>query len=102
MKSPHCRGARYGRNDGQVLVLFLLFSVVLLLFVGLGIDLGFAYVTKARLSKALDASTLAAVSNYSGADAANGSPIAKGIATATFYANYGTNGVSGLAATPGQ
>jgi Flp pilus assembly protein TadG len=102
MKSPYCRGARYGHNDGQVLVLFLLFSVVLILFVGLGIDLGFAYVTKAQLSKALDASTLAAVSNYTGADALNGSPIAIGIANATFYANYATNGVSGRAATAGQ
>src|ERR1039458_195045 len=99
MKSPHYRGARYGRNDGQVLVLFLFFSVVLILFVGLGLDLGFAYITKAQLSKAFDASSLAAVSNYSGADAANGSPIAIGIANNTFWANYGTNGVSGRATT---
>ena len=99
MKSPHYRGARYGRNDGQVLVLFLFFSVVLILFVGLGLDLGFAYITKAQLSKALDASSLAAVSNYSGTDAKNGSPIANGIAKSTFWANYGSNGLSGRATT---
>src|ERR1035437_6754206 len=95
MKSLPCRSARCGRNDGQVLVLFLLFSVVLILFVGLGLDLGFAYITKAQLSKALDASSLAAVSNYSSADANNTKAIA--IANATFYANYGSNGVSGRA-----
>src|ERR1035437_6924409 len=102
MKSPRCQNARQGRKDGQALILFLFFSVVLILFVGLGLDLGFAYITKAQLSKALDASSLAAVSNYTGADAKNGSPIARAIANATFYANYGSNGVSGRAATPGQ
>jgi Flp pilus assembly protein TadG len=95
MKSPHNRGARYGRNDGQVLVLFALFSLVLILFVGLGIDLGFAYVTKARLSKAIDASSLAAISNYDGGDPQHTNAFAA--AKATFWANYGSNGVSGLA-----
>ena len=94
MKSLHSQGSRYGRNDGQVLVLFALFSLVLILFVGLGLDLGFAYITKAQLSKALDASSLAAVSNYSGADKG-----AKAITVAqsTFYANYGSNGIVGRA-----
>ncbi len=61
MKSPRFHSARYGHNDGQALILFLFFSIVLILFVGLGLDLGFAYVTKAQLSKAIDAASLAAV-----------------------------------------
>ena len=94
MKSLHYRGARHGRRDGQALVLFLFFSIVLILFVGLGIDLGFAYITKAQLSKALDAASLAAVSNYSGADKGAAANL---IAQNTFWANYATNGVSGRA-----
>lgn len=49
---------------GQVLVMFVSFLVVLLLFVGLGVDLGFAYITQARLSKACDAAALAGISNF--------------------------------------
>ena len=97
MKSSRSRGARYGRNDGQALVLFLFFSIVLILFVGLGLDLGFAYVTKAQLAKALDASSLAAVANYKGGETPDGNT-ARIIAQNVFYANYATNGVSGRAA----
>jgi Flp pilus assembly protein TadG len=97
MKSSHNRTPRHGREDGQVLMLFGLFSLVLILFVGLGIDMGFAYVTKAQLSKAIDAAGLAAIANYSSADAAKGNPTAIGIADSTFWANYATNGVSGRA-----
>ena len=44
-------------NDqkGQVLVTFVVIFPVLLLFIGLALDLGFAYVTKTALSKAADA-----------------------------------------------
>src|ERR1700729_1101366 len=92
MKSSHKRGVRRGNQDGQALVLFFLFSIVLILFVGLAIDMGFAYVTKAQLAKAVDAATLAAVSNYSGTDKG---AAANALAINTFYANYATNGVSG-------
>jgi Flp pilus assembly protein TadG len=92
MKLSHNRGVRRGNQDGQALILFTLFSIVLILFVGLGIDMGFAYVTKAQLAKAVDAATLAAVSNYSGADKG---AAANALAINTFYANYATNGVSG-------
>jgi Flp pilus assembly protein TadG len=95
MTAPHYRIPSSDSKAGQVLVLFLLFAVVLLLFVGLGIDLGFAYITKARLSKALDAASLAAISNYSGADNPPGKN-AVTLAQNTFWANYGTNGVTGL------
>ena len=52
------------RESGQTLILFTLFIIVLILFVGLGIDLGFAYITRAQLSKAVDAACLTGIRNY--------------------------------------
>lgn len=92
MKSYSYRTARHRRNDGQALLLFTLFLLVLILFVGLGVDLGFAYITKAQLSKAIDAATLAGVSDYQQSD--NGLA-ASNSALNTFYANYATNGLPG-------
>ena len=74
------------REHGQVLVMFVCFLVVLLLFVGMGIDLGFAYITQARLSKALDAAALAGMNNYY-----QGTNQAIAIAQATFAANFSPN-----------
>ncbi|MCG3150238.1 MAG: hypothetical protein PCFJNLEI_03719 [Verrucomicrobiae bacterium] len=51
------------RNRGQMLITFVFFLIVLILFVGLGIDVGFAYITKANLSKAVDAAALVGVRN---------------------------------------
>ena len=45
---------------GQVLILCALCLTVLLLFVGLAIDFGLAYVTKANLGKGVDAAALTA------------------------------------------
>ena len=92
MKSfPH-RDKQHGKQNGQALILFTLFLLALILFVGLGVDLGFAYITKAQLSKAIDAATLAGVSNYQQSD--NGAAATTN-ALNTFYANYATNGVTG-------
>ncbi len=71
---------------GQVLVMFACFLTVLLLFVGLGIDLGFAYITQARLSKGVDAAALAAMNNYY-----QGTAQAINIGQATFDANFAPN-----------
>ena len=72
------------KESGQTLIMFVAFMIVLCLFVGLGIDLGFAYITRARLSKAVDAACLAGIRNYYlGVDDATKS------ATSTFQANYG-------------
>jgi Flp pilus assembly protein TadG len=68
-------------------VLFWLVIIALLLFVGLGVDLGFAYITRARLSKAVDAACLMGVRNLS-----QGDDLAKAIARSTFDANYGVSG----------
>ncbi|HTS18678.1 MAG TPA: vWA domain-containing protein [Verrucomicrobiae bacterium] len=63
-KSPKHAKPELARERGQVLVLFIAFLTVLLLFVGLGVDLGFAYLTQARLAKAADAAALAGISNF--------------------------------------
>ena len=69
------------------MVLFVLLIVVLILFIGLGIDLGFSYITRAKLSKAVDAACLAAVRNLF-----QGTNAAQAVALSTFEANYGTSG----------
>ncbi len=74
-------------KDGQTLIMFTLFLVVIVLFVGLGIDVGFAYVTKASLSKAVDAAALAGTRNLS-----LGQQQATAIAQSTFTINYGHPG----------
>jgi Flp pilus assembly protein TadG len=80
---------------GQTLVMFVSFLVVLIIFVGLGIDLGFAYVTKAKLSKALDAAALTGAHNVL---AANRDQLANSV----FAMNYGapSRDVGGIAPTP--
>jgi Flp pilus assembly protein TadG len=82
-KSAHViRGER-----GQTLLMFVLFIVVLIVFVGLGVDLGFAYITRARLSKAVDSACLTGMRNLF-----QGQPQATIIANSAFFANYGTSG----------
>lgn len=89
------RDAERDSERGQMLVMFTFFLVVLILFVGLGIDLGFAYVTKAELSKAVDAAALAGISTLN-----QGTPTAAGAASATFAANYGRPGRDTGTVTP--
>jgi Flp pilus assembly protein TadG len=73
-------------------MLFTFFLVVLILLVGMGIDLSFAYITRARLSKAVDAACLAGIDNYwRGKDAATA------IASNAFAVNYGTSGRDAVA-----
>src|ERR1700675_3514180 len=74
------------KKSGQMGVLFLILLPVLLGFVGLSIDLGNAYRTRATLSKAIDAAALAAMSNCN-----LGQTEARTIAQNAFNANYGPN-----------
>jgi Flp pilus assembly protein TadG len=67
------------------MTLFALSLPVLILFVGLGIDFGFAFVTRAYLSKALDAAALAAMRNVN-----QGQAQATSIARSAFNTNYGS------------
>jgi Flp pilus assembly protein TadG len=77
-------GSAMRREDGQTLLMFVLFMVVLFAFVGLAVDLGFAYLTRAQLSKGVDAAALAGMRSVA-------SPQAGLIATNAFFANYGTS-----------
>lgn len=88
MKSHGHKKAGSRHDEGQVLLMFALFILVLIPFVGLGVDCGFAYITKARLSKAVDAAALAGMANYRQGNEA----FAQNMAISTFKANYGTSG----------
>jgi Flp pilus assembly protein TadG len=68
---------------GQVVLLVAVCFTVMLLFMALAIDVGFAYVTKAKLSKAVDAACLTAMRNL-----AQGQTIARNLATNSFNGNY--------------
>jgi len=78
---------RGANNSGQTLLMFVLFIVVLFLFIGLGIDLGFSYITKAQLSKAVDAAALEGMKTLS-----QGTITATTVASETFAVNYGRPG----------
>lgn len=71
---------------GQILIILALVVPVLILFAGLAIDAGLLYVTKAKLSKAVDAACLVGMKNLS-----QGQPTATSLATHIFNANFGTN-----------
>jgi Flp pilus assembly protein TadG len=77
-----------GKESGQVLVLFALWLPLLLLFVGLGIDFGFAFLTKAQLGKAADAAALAAMRNLG-----RGETEASAIGQAEFALNYNAHSI---------
>ena len=53
------------RDRGQIIILMAICLTVLLMFLALSIDVGFAYVTRARLSRAVDAACLEAMKNLS-------------------------------------
>jgi Flp pilus assembly protein TadG len=72
------------RNErGQIWALLAAIIPVLIVFAGLAIDLGLAYVTKTTLSKAVDAAALAAMRNLN-----QGHTQATTIAQSAFNVNY--------------
>ena len=77
------RSARWASERGQMMPLIALFAIVLIIMVGLVIDLGLAYITRAQLSKAVDAGALAGMNNIN-----LGTVTAGNVASATFAANY--------------
>ena len=80
-------GRGIGRNDkGQILVMFALALPLLVLFTAMAVDMGLIYVTKAKLSKAVDAACLTGVKNLS-----QGQATANSLATDMFNANFGSN-----------
>lgn len=84
-----------GSQRGQIFPMFALFLVVMMLFLAMAIDLGYAYVTKANLSKALDAAALRGMLSIS-----QGTTQAAAIAQSVFAANYQTSGRDSGTVTP--
>lgn len=89
MKTSQC----FRGHQGQVLVLFVLFLVVLLMLLGMVVDGGMLYVTKASLAKAADSACLTGIRNLS-----QGTSKATELAQAAFNANYNRQSLS--ASTP--
>jgi len=57
----------FRRNeDGQIIVMVALVAVVLTATVGIAIDVGRLYVTKAELSRAVDAAALSGILEFNG------------------------------------
>ena len=71
---------------GQTIIIFALLFSTLVLFTGLALDAGLLYVTKAKLSSAVDGACLAAMKNL-----ALGQATATTLGTNIFNANYGAN-----------
>lgn len=82
-----------GKDSGQILIWYALLLPLLLLFVGLGIDFGIGFLTKAELAKASDAVSLAVMRNLG-----RGETEATAIGQSEFALNYNAN--SGLNASP--
>jgi Flp pilus assembly protein TadG len=81
------------KQRGQILMLLAILIPVLILFAGLVVDFGLAYIAKTTLSKAVDAAALAAMRNLS-----QGQSKATTIAQNVFNANYQT--IPGRDASP--
>lgn len=78
---------RHTREDsGQTLVIVAVTMPILLLFVGLAVNSGLAYVVKAKLSKAVDAACLTGMKALP-----QGQTTATTLATHIFNANYGAS-----------
>lgn len=73
------------RARGQIMVIFALLLPIVFGFVGLGIDVGLMYLSKARLSRALDSTSLHMASNY---DSKETLEVREEILLNTMRANY--------------
>ena len=83
-------------EKGQIFIVLAILIPILIVFVGLSVDLGMAYLTKTTLSKAVDAAALAAMRNIN-----QGQSKAAAVATSAFNANYqSVPGFSGNTPTP--
>jgi Flp pilus assembly protein TadG len=78
-----------GEESGQVAILFALLVPFFLLFVGFGIDFGFAFLTKAQLAKATDAASLAVMRNLG-----RGETVATAIGQSEFALNVNASSTS--------
>jgi Flp pilus assembly protein TadG len=81
-------------GHGQLILAICGIMPVVIIFIGLSIDFGMAYLTKTTLSKSVDAAALAAMRNYN-----EGQTAATKIAQNVFNVDY--NSLHGLGATSG-
>lgn len=77
------------REDGQLLLAFSTLLTVVALFTGIAIDGGILYVTKAKISTAVDSACLTAVKNLW-----QGQATATAVATNVFNVNFGDSTVT--------
>jgi Flp pilus assembly protein TadG len=85
----------FHNTDGQMMLMFAFYAVVLILFAGIALDMGLIYMTKARLGNAVDSAVLTAAKNYS-----QGTATAQNLGQDMFYANFGTQcGTNGITCT---
>ena len=77
------RGRNRENERGQIVVLLAVSLTLVLLFLAFAIDVGFAYATKAKLSKSVDAACLTAMRNL-----AQGQAKAGALAVNSFNGNY--------------
>ncbi len=91
---PYSRGQSRENERGQIAILLAVCLTVMLLFLALAIDVGFAYVTKAKLSKAVDAACLTAMRNL-----AQGQTTARNLAINSFNGNYNVSGLDSIPPT---
>ena len=80
------RGDSTHNDKGQILIVTALALPLLVLFTAMAVDMGLIYVTRAKLSKAVDAACLTGVKNLS-----QGQTTANALATDMFNANFGPN-----------
>jgi Flp pilus assembly protein TadG len=90
MNMLYCFGNQQRRKSGQTLVFFAIMSLMLFLVVGLCVDAGSIYLTKASLDKAVDAASLTIVRNlYQGQTQAT--RVGQAVFAANFKSSSSTN-----------
>jgi Flp pilus assembly protein TadG len=86
------RSKFFRSKDGQIVVWLAASLVMLILFAAMSIDMAMIYMTKARLSNAVDAAVLTAAKSYNLGES-NGTwtaTVPQGLANDMFAANFGT------------
>ena len=79
------------KNDrGQTIIVFALVVPILILFTGMAIDAGLLYVTKAKLSTAVDSACLTGMKNLNDNSPQSQAKAAQ-LAAGLFNANFGAN-----------
>lgn len=80
---------RFWKNsEGQIMIWLALGLGLLILFTAMAVDMGLIYMTKARLSNAVDSAVLTAAKNFNGSGTTT---LAQGYGNDMFAANFGAS-----------